>query len=37
VIDYADRKGWSQTAAERWLAPNLGYNPRVSEEIPLAG
>ena len=24
---YADRKGWSLNEAERWLAPNLGYEP----------
>lgn len=27
VADYARRKGWTLTEAERWLAPNLGYNP----------
>lgn len=27
VKDYAARKGWSQTLAERWLSPNLGYDP----------
>ena len=27
VADYAKRKGWSLREAERWLAPNLGYNP----------
>ena len=27
VADYAHRKGWTLTEAERWLAPNLGYNP----------
>ena len=27
VADYAKRKGWTLTEAERWLAPNLGYNP----------
>ncbi len=26
VADYARRKGWSQQEAERWLAPNLGYD-----------
>ena len=25
VEDYARRKGWTQAQAERWLAPNLGY------------
>ncbi|HJR38325.1 MAG TPA: methionine synthase [Nocardioidaceae bacterium] len=27
VEDYAARKGWGQAEAERWLAPNLGYEP----------
>ncbi|MBW8074828.1 MULTISPECIES: methionine synthase [Metallibacterium] len=27
VADYARRKGWSQTEAERWLAPWLNYEP----------
>ena len=27
VADYAKRKGWTIAEAERWLAPNLGYNP----------
>jgi 5-methyltetrahydrofolate--homocysteine methyltransferase len=27
VKDYAGRKGWSLQEAERWLAPNLGYEP----------
>jgi 5-methyltetrahydrofolate--homocysteine methyltransferase len=27
VADYAERKGWSMTEAERWLSPNLGYDP----------
>jgi 5-methyltetrahydrofolate--homocysteine methyltransferase len=27
VASYALRKGWSLAAAERWLAPNLGYDP----------
>ncbi|MGV0835407.1 methionine synthase [Mycolicibacterium thermoresistibile] len=27
VADYAKRKGWTMAEAERWLAPNLGYNP----------
>jgi 5-methyltetrahydrofolate--homocysteine methyltransferase len=30
VEDYARRKGWSVTQAERWLGPNLGYEPRDS-------
>ena len=27
VDDYARRKGWSRLEAERWLAPNLDYDP----------
>jgi 5-methyltetrahydrofolate--homocysteine methyltransferase len=27
VVDYARRKGMSLAEAERWLAPNLGYEP----------
>ncbi|MBL0223461.1 MAG: methionine synthase [Xanthomonadales bacterium] len=27
VLDYAGRKGWSLLEAERWLAPNLDYDP----------
>jgi 5-methyltetrahydrofolate--homocysteine methyltransferase len=27
VADYARRKGWSLAEAERWLGPNLGYEP----------
>ena len=27
VADYAKRKGWSMADAERWLAPNLDYDP----------
>ncbi len=27
VQDYAERKGWTRAEAERWLAPNLGYDP----------
>ncbi len=27
VQDYANRKGWDLSVAERWLAPNLGYDP----------
>ena len=27
VLDYAKRKGWDVETAERWLAPNLGYEP----------
>jgi 5-methyltetrahydrofolate--homocysteine methyltransferase len=28
VADYAQRKGLTVDEAERWLAPNLGYDPR---------
>ena len=27
VEDYAERKGWALPEAERWLSPNLGYEP----------
>lgn len=27
VSDYAERKGWTLHEAERWLSPNLGYDP----------
>jgi len=27
VDDYARRKGWERSTAERWLGPNLGYEP----------
>ncbi|MEP9365080.1 methionine synthase [Nocardioides sp. CN2-186] len=27
VSDYAERKGWTLQEAERWLSPNLGYDP----------
>ncbi len=27
VIDYAQRKGWSLSTAEKWLAPVLAYEP----------
>ncbi len=27
VEDYAARKGWTMAEAERWLGPNLGYEP----------
>ncbi|MFK7927355.1 MAG: methionine synthase [Myxococcota bacterium] len=28
VTDYAKRKGWTVGEAERWLGPNLGYEPQ---------
>jgi 5-methyltetrahydrofolate--homocysteine methyltransferase len=27
AADYATRKGWSLETVEKWLAPNLGYDP----------
>ncbi|WP_348536731.1 methionine synthase [Nocardioides sp. W7] len=27
VASYAERKGWSLAVAEKWLSPNLGYDP----------
>ncbi|MFB9314727.1 methionine synthase [Nocardioides plantarum] len=27
VASYAERKGWSLAETERWLSPNLGYEP----------
>ncbi|WP_425577439.1 methionine synthase [Nocardioides endophyticus] len=27
IADYAERKGWTVEEAERWLSPNLGYDP----------
>ncbi len=27
IEDYAARKGWDRRTAEKWLAPNLGYEP----------
>mgnify|MGYP001435580983 CR=1 FL=1 len=32
VEDYARRKGVSRREIERWLAPNLGYEPEVGEK-----
>jgi len=31
VEDYARRKGLGVEEVERWLAPNLGYEPEVAE------
>jgi 5-methyltetrahydrofolate--homocysteine methyltransferase len=31
VADYAKRKGWDITTAERWLAPLLNYDPRTKD------
>jgi 5-methyltetrahydrofolate--homocysteine methyltransferase len=27
VASYAERKGWTLAQAEKWLSPNLGYEP----------
>jgi 5-methyltetrahydrofolate--homocysteine methyltransferase len=27
VEDYATRKGWTIEKVEKWLSPNLGYDP----------
>jgi 5-methyltetrahydrofolate--homocysteine methyltransferase len=32
VASYAERKGWTLAEAERWLAPNLGYDPDSRDE-----
>ena len=29
VLDYARRKGMDLEVAERWLSPNLSYEPKV--------
>jgi 5-methyltetrahydrofolate--homocysteine methyltransferase len=34
VADYAARKGMSIEEAERWLAPNLGYENRTPAAAP---
>jgi 5-methyltetrahydrofolate--homocysteine methyltransferase len=31
VTDYAARKGWTLQEAERWLSPNLSYDPKAAE------
>ncbi len=31
VADYAARKGWDLATAERWLAPNLAYDPAAKD------
>jgi 5-methyltetrahydrofolate--homocysteine methyltransferase len=33
VEDYAARKGWTLAEAERWLAPNLGYEPEAAPTV----
>jgi hypothetical protein len=32
AASYAQRKGWSLADAERWLSPNLGYDPDARQE-----
>jgi 5-methyltetrahydrofolate--homocysteine methyltransferase len=34
VVDYASRKGIEPAEAERWLTPNLAYNPPVAAGTP---
>jgi 5-methyltetrahydrofolate--homocysteine methyltransferase len=40
--DYAERKGWTLEEAEKWLAPNLAYDPEAKQnsngatEVPQA-
>ena len=36
VEDYARRKGMTLAEAERWLAPNLGYEPQVRNQTTTA-
>jgi len=31
VISYAERKGMPKEEVERWLAPNLAYDPKKAE------
>jgi 5-methyltetrahydrofolate--homocysteine methyltransferase len=33
VADYAGRKGWNIEEAERWLAPILNYDPKLTAEV----
>jgi 5-methyltetrahydrofolate--homocysteine methyltransferase len=36
VVSYAQRKGLSLTETERWLAPNLGYDPEQADAADAA-
>jgi hypothetical protein len=41
AADYAERKGWTLEEAEKWLGPNLGYEPEApgdegATEVPQA-
>ena len=31
--DYAERKGWTLEEAEKWLSPNLGYEPPSIQDL----
>jgi 5-methyltetrahydrofolate--homocysteine methyltransferase len=37
VADYAARKGMTVAEVERWLAPNLGYDPDATEAPAVSG
>ncbi len=32
ALDYAKRKGWTLEEAEKWLSPNLGYDPEAGQK-----
>jgi 5-methyltetrahydrofolate--homocysteine methyltransferase len=34
VEDYARRKGMDVAEVERWLRPNLGYEPETADLVP---
>jgi 5-methyltetrahydrofolate--homocysteine methyltransferase len=36
VASYAQRKGWTLAKAERWLSPNLGYDPDAGDAADAA-
>jgi 5-methyltetrahydrofolate--homocysteine methyltransferase len=41
AADYAERKGWTLEEAEKWLSPNLAYEPETPDregatEVPQA-
>ena len=33
VIDYANRKSMTTQEVEKWLAPNLGYDPKAGSGV----
>lgn len=37
VEDYARRSGMTKREAERWLAPNLAYDPQPAQPAAAAG